>query len=171
MKISNFRSRGRRAISPIVATVLIVAVTLVASVAIAGFVFGIFSTQSNTAQVSVTAQALLASGFLTGGTAINAVCNVASGTNQMTLSNTGTAAATATSVSITWAGTTTSFAVTAPCTVTAAGLVGSTTAGNPIFVIFGATNKLTPSAVSGGTYTGTVTLSNGAVLLFTGTFQ
>src|SRR5438445_12998584 len=104
MKISNFRSRGRRAISPIVATVLIVAVTLVASVAIAEFVFGIFSTQSNTAQVSVTAQALLASTFLTGGTAINAVCNVASGANQMPLSNTVPAAAPATADTIPYAG-------------------------------------------------------------------
>ena len=152
-------------------TVTATVTTTLISISTATIMSSTYPTQVNSAQVSVTAQALLASGFLTGGTAINAVCDVASGTNQMTLSNTGTAAATATSVSITFAGTTTSFAVTAPCTVTAAGLTGATTAGNPINVIFGATNKLTPSAATGGTYTGTVTLSNGAVLLFTGTFQ
>ncbi len=48
----------RRAISPIIATVLIIAVTLIASVAIGGFVFGIFAQGQNSAQVAVTGTAL-----------------------------------------------------------------------------------------------------------------
>jgi hypothetical protein len=49
------------------------------------------------------------------------------------------------------------------------GASGSTTA--TTYLVFPATSKITPSAVSGQTYTGTVTLSNGAQLLLTGTWQ
>src|SRR5438445_12327292 len=50
--------------SDIIATVLIIAVTLIASVAIGGFVFGIFAQGQNSAQIAVTGTALLAINFL-----------------------------------------------------------------------------------------------------------
>ena len=169
MKMSNFRSRGRRAISPIVATVLIVAVTLVASVAIAGFVFGIFSTQSNTAQVSVTATTLRAADFLAAGTTSTFTCGAAAG-SFLTLANTGTAGASVSSGTITWAGATNAFSATgATCTSYIGGAGSAAATGN---MLFPTTSKVsTTNAAIGGTYTGTVTLSSGAVLLFTGTFQ
>jgi len=155
--------------------VLIIAVTLIAAVAIGGFVFGIFGSSSSTAQVSVTSQNLVASLFTAAGSAAAPTCNVVGEANDITLTNTGTAATTVTGVTITWAGAVNSFAVTT-CTVAAAGNGGATTNGNPISVLFsgaaGATvNHLTVNAVTGQTYTGTVTLGNGAVLLFTGTFN
>src|SRR5437899_12166740 len=86
MTMFRSRSRGRRAISPIVATVLIVAVTLVASVAIAGFVFGVFGTSTNSAQVAVTAASLRSSDFLTTNAGITFTCGAATG-SFLTLSN------------------------------------------------------------------------------------
>ena len=66
MKALNGKNGQRKAISPIIATVLIIAVTLIASVAIGGFVFGIFAQGQNSAQVAVTGTALLAVLFQSG---------------------------------------------------------------------------------------------------------
>src|SRR5260370_4045944 len=71
---SRLTLRKRRAISPIIATVLIIAVTLIASVAIGGFVFGIFAQGQNSAQVAVTGTALIAADFLTGGSTTTFTC-------------------------------------------------------------------------------------------------
>ena len=45
----------KKAISPILATVILIAITLIAAVAIAGFVFGLFGSFTSTAQISVSA--------------------------------------------------------------------------------------------------------------------
>ena len=161
----------RKAISPIIATVLIIAVTLIAAVAIGGFVFGIFGSSSSSAQASVTSQNLVAADNKALGSTSTFTCNVAGVANDLTLTNTGTAATTVTGVTITWAGAVNSFTPSTACTVAAAGNAGATTNGNPISILFPATNTLTVSAVTGQTYTGTVTLGNGAVLLFTGTWN
>ena len=48
----NHRYEARRkAISPILATVILIAITLIAAIAISGFVFGLFGTYTNTAKV------------------------------------------------------------------------------------------------------------------------
>jgi flagellin-like protein len=173
MKIRNGHGKytQRRAISPIIATVLIIAVTLIAAVAIGGFVFGIFGSASSSAQVQVTSQNLIAADLLSTNTAASPTCNVAGAADDLTLTNTGTAATSVTGVTITWAGAVNSFATSGVCIVAAAGNAGATTNGNPISILFGASNALTVSATTGQTYTGTVTLGNGAVLLFTGTFN
>jgi flagellin-like protein len=41
----------RRGISPVLATVILIAITLIAAIAISGFVFGLFGTYTNTARV------------------------------------------------------------------------------------------------------------------------
>ena len=161
---------GRKAISPIIATVLIIAVTLIAAVAIGGFVFGIFGSASSSAQVQVTGQNLVAADLLSTNAAASPTCNVAGAANDLTLTNTGTAATTVTGVTITWAGAVNSFSIAA-CTAAAAGNAGATSNGNPVNILFTATNHLSTDAVTGQSYTGTVTLGNGAVLLFTGTFN
>jgi flagellin-like protein len=51
MNIRNVRKR--KAISPVLATVILIAITLVAGVAIAGFAFGLFGTLGTTANISV----------------------------------------------------------------------------------------------------------------------
>lgn len=49
--IINLRAVRRKAISPILATVILIAITLIAAIAISGFVFGLFGTYTNTARV------------------------------------------------------------------------------------------------------------------------
>jgi len=173
MKIRNGHGKyaPRRAISPIIATVLIIAVTLIAAVAIGGFVFGIFGSASSSAQVQVTSQNIIAADNLSSGTTKTFACNTLGAANDITLTNTGTAATTVTGVTLTWAGAVNSFTPSTGCTVAAAGNTGATTNGNPISIIIPTTNTLTTNAVTGQTYTGTVSLGNGAVLLFTGTFN
>jgi len=168
MKMPNFHSRGRRAISPIVATVLIVAVTLVASVAIAGFVFGIFASQGNTAQVAVTATAMKAADFKAAGTSTGFSCGAAAG-SYLTLTNSGTAPASVTSMTVVVAGVSNTFGLTVgTCAVNAVGAATN----NPQSLLFvAALSKVTVDAVAGNAFTGTVTLSNGAILIYAGTFQ
>jgi flagellin-like protein len=171
MKIRNGKYAQRKAISPIIATVLIIAVTLIAAVAIGGFVFGIFGSSSSSAQVSVTSQNLVAADNLAAGTTSTFACNVAGAINDLTLTNTGTAATTVTGATITWGGAVNTLTPSTACTVAAAGNVGATTNGNPISLNIPTTNKLSSNAVTGQQYTGTVIMGNGAVLLFSGTFN
>jgi flagellin-like protein len=157
---------GRKAISPIIATVLIIAVTLIAAVAIGGFVFGIFGSSSNSAQVQVTGIALVANTESSAGTDAVSCVTYAAG-NSLTLTNTGTAATTVTGVSITFGGAVYTYTVTG-CTVTPAGKAGVNGAGNPLNLVL--TGDSITTATSGASYTGTVTMGNGAILIFAGTF-
>jgi len=158
---------GRKAISPIIATVLIIAVTLIAAVAIGGFVFGIFGSSSNSAQVQVTGIALVGATLAAGSGASS--CTTATTANSITLTNTGTAAANPTSVSVTYGGQVYTWTLTAlGCTVTPAGKTGATSVGNPLYIGLGGVTVT--GATSGQSFTGTVTMSNGAILIFAGTF-
>jgi flagellin-like protein len=47
-------AKNRKAISPVLATVILIAITLIAAVAIAGFVFGLFGSFTSSAQVSAS---------------------------------------------------------------------------------------------------------------------
>src|SRR5436853_7720715 len=167
MDAHGLRETGRRAISPIVATVLIVAVTLVASVAIAGFVFGVFGTSTNSAQVAVTAASLRSSDFLSTNAGVVFRCGAPAG-SFLTLSNTGTASSAATAATINWAGQTNGYSLVTGSTCQV-GASGSGT--SPQNLLFASTTRLLTSATAGGTFTGSVTLASGAVLIFTGTFQ
>jgi flagellin-like protein len=154
MKISG---QQRKAISPIVATVLIVAATLIAAAAIIGYVFGVFGSASNTANIAVTSASMKSL--------------VAASAGSITLSNTGTASAYASAVSISYQGTS--------CTLPSADVTGG---GSALPIIGGATQTLaislatagqycgTTTAISGNAYNGYVILSNGAQASFTGSF-
>jgi len=48
--------KRRKAISPVLATVILIAITLIAAIAIAGFVFGLFGSFTSSAQVSAQVQ-------------------------------------------------------------------------------------------------------------------
>ena len=159
MKIRNGKY-GRKAISPIIATVLIIAVTLIAAVAIGGFVFGIFGSASNTAQIEVTSVVLSAS-------------IIVSPAGHIGLTNTGTVnteAAAAVPITLTYGGVTCQVLTTDPVETIAAGaaavsipIAAPGTAGQ----YCGAAN---PSAVAGETFTGTIGLTNGELATFTGAF-
>jgi flagellin-like protein len=78
------RTNKRKAISPVLATVILIAITLVAGVAIAGFAFGLFGSLSSTANVTVT----------------SVTCSHTNDLCTLSLSNTGSAPATITGCSI-----------------------------------------------------------------------
>jgi hypothetical protein len=144
----------------------VVAVTLAASLAVSGFVFGVTGHAQNSAQVTVTGSALFATDFTSASATTTFTCASSSPGSNVAITNTGTAGSSATTVSIIWAGSSTAYAPSGTCDI---GATGSSTAS--AFINFPSTTKLTPSGIAGQTYTGTVTLSNGAQLLFTGTWQ
>jgi hypothetical protein len=121
---------------------------------------------SGTAQVTVTGTALLAANFLSGGTTKTFTCATTSAGSYLTLTNTGSGSASVTTISFTWAGGNTAYTGPTNCSIAASGSSTATT-----YVVFPATSTISPSAISGQTFTGTVTLSNGTQLLFTGTWQ
>jgi hypothetical protein len=146
--------------------VLIIAVTLIAAVAIGGFVFGIFGSSSATANVSVTASNFAAASWPAGGPSGTVTCISTGETGQyLTLTNSGTAAGTVTGLTISWAGKTNSLTIPAGCNVGAAGSASAT-----LYLAI-ASPELSIAASSGQTYSLTVTMSNGAGLLYTGTWQ
>jgi len=134
----------RGGISPVLATVLLIAITLIASVAIAGFVFGLFGTFTSTAQVS--AGTVTCSGtpevciiplqnIGSGNTAVTGICNLAFaggpyvGTAVMTSGNLG-------------AGSSGVASCTAPGSAHAASgteITGSISLGNGAYVLFAGT--------------------------------
>ncbi len=141
--------------------------TIVASVAASGFVFGVLVTSHETAQVVVAATALPADDFTAGGTTSTFACTTAaSAAAYLVLTNTGTAGASVATVSIDWAGVNTAYAPVGSCDI---GASGSPTA--TIYIVFPATSKLVIDAVASQAYAGTVILSNGARLPLVGSWQ
>jgi hypothetical protein len=156
----------RRGVDSIIATVLVVAVALAASLAVSGFVFGVTGRAQDSAKVTVTGSALVAADFVSTSPATVFTCASASPGSDLSLTNTGTLGVSVASVSINWAGSSTTYAVSGSCSI---GAVGSPT--SSIYIVFPTTTKLAPSAIAAQNYSGTVTLSNGAQLLFTGAWQ
>ncbi|MBI3023896.1 MAG: type IV pilin N-terminal domain-containing protein [Thaumarchaeota archaeon] len=157
--IKEYRQHQRKAISPIIATVLIIAVTLVASVAIGGFVFGLFGSSTVTAQVQAIAASIPSS--ISTGSTFTAVCATAQGAAGYTqFSNTGTANTIISTISITFGGVSYSAALGgSSCTVTA---------GSSLYVQI---SFIPAGATAGSQYSGFVVTANGAQVVFTGAFQ
>ena len=134
----------RKAISPVLATVILIAITLIAAVAVSGFVFGLFGTFTNTARVS----------------AGTVSC---SGTPEVcvaTLQNTGSASTAITGVcTLGFAG--------GPYQGTAAQLTGNLNAGSIATV--SCTGPALSHATAGTQVTGAIAIGNGAWVLFAGT--
>lgn len=158
-----------KAISPILATVLIIAVTLIGAVTIGGIAFGIWGSSSNAAQVQVTGIGLRANDFqkfvpnnYANITAFTC-SNIPSGPSLLTLTNTGIAPTRVLSVSITYSGQITVFGTHDDCMIGAAGQ-----SRDPLYLNFASSSALGTVASKGGAYSGTITLSNGAILIFAG---
>jgi len=143
MQIST-RTHKRKAISPVLATVILIAITLIAAIAIAGFVFGLFGTFTKTATVV--------------GSTVS--CTDAHGVCVIDLTNTGNANAATTGVcSETYGGVTYAGTITAGGgTITAGGAAVPATCSPTAAVALG----------SGALVTGSISLSNGGSVLFTG---
>ena len=161
--MKSLRGRDRRGITPVVATVILIAVTLIAAVAITGFTFGLFGAFTASAQVTVTASSLSASGITGGLNNPTATCSSTAGAGSyIQLTNTGTATVGIASFALTEGGTTTTFAM-ASC-----GNGNPATAGNTVYILL--TGVAAPPASSGTQYLGNVVLQNGAVVPVSGTF-
>jgi flagellin-like protein len=135
---------SRRAISPVLATVILIAITLIAAVAISGFVFGLMGTYTSVAEVSSSA---------VGCSGTPEVCTVA-------LQNTGSA-------NVVLAGTCTLSFGGGLHPSTAALLSGNLNAGSQASV--SCTSPGSFHAVAGTQITGSIALGNGAEVLFAGT--
>ncbi len=143
MKITN--AQKRKAISPVIATVILIAITLIAAIAIAGFVFGLFGSFTSTAQVLVSSASCTTSLSCT-----------------LTLSNSGTA---------------NTAVVASTFTLTYGGVKygGTCNGGTPLVITAGSAPPVSctvsgASPVSGEQFTGSLGLSNGGVVSFSGTF-
>jgi flagellin-like protein len=160
------RMERRKAISPIIATVILIAITLIAAIAIAGFVFGLFGSFSASAQVSASSS--IASTQATAAGQANFACQTTAPTGSyILLTNSGTGAANALSVSVTAGGVTKTVPIGATaCVMSAAG--GTTPDEYVTLTGLGFTGT---QGASGVPYTGSVTLSNGAAVSFSGTFH
>jgi archaeal type IV pilus assembly protein PilA len=62
MNFEKVRKQKRKAISPVLATVILIAITLIAAVAIAGFVFGLFGSFTSSATLSVSSSQVVCTG-------------------------------------------------------------------------------------------------------------
>ncbi|MDG6981486.1 MAG: hypothetical protein JRN51_10305, partial [Nitrososphaerota archaeon] len=129
-----------------IATVILIAITLIAAIAIAGFVFGLFGSFTSTAQLSATGTSISHSA-LTSGT--------------ISVQNTGTANANINSVSLTFGGLT--------CSLTLSTAVPVTAGSSATITLTGITGCATPA--SGEQFTGSLSASNGGQISFTGTFS
>ena len=138
--------KKRKAISPVLATVILIAITLIAAIAVAGFVFGLFGTFTSTARISVTS-ATLPDGLI-------------SATN-LYVSNTGTSNAAVSSMTLTYGGLTCVPIATLPLTVTAGAA--------PVPVAITALGTCV-AGTSGEAYVGSLSLSNGGSAAFSGVF-
>jgi len=118
-------------------------------------------------QVSVTGIALPAASFGQG-KPINATCvtTPVPADSYIMLTNAGTAEAAVTSVSITWKNATNVFSISGLCNVGLDGTPSSIT-----YLNFGSSNSLAVAAVAGQSFTGTLTLSTGTQIPFSGEFQ
>ena len=147
MNIKRVQRKNRKAISPVLATVILIAITLIAAIAIAGFVFGQFGTLTTTAQISASV----------------ASCANSNSTCQILLTNTGNAAGTANSCSYTGTG-------GGGGALTQYGAQGlSVAAGKAIEIHCKAPSTLSPTIGAG--VSGAVQLSNGGSALFSGVWQ
>lgn len=135
--------KKRKAISPVLATVILIAITLIAAIAVAGFVFGLFGSFTSSALVTAS---------VTNCSATSKSCNVL-------LINSGTANANVGTVcSMTFGGVSHAGITNTTATITAGGAaVGllCTVGGSP---------------VQGQALVGQVGISNGGQIQFSGNF-
>jgi len=152
MNFEKVQRKNRKAISPVLATVILIAITLIAAIAIAGFVFGLFGSFTSSAQVSVVNTALMHS----------AIAPWLTGT--ISVQNTGTSNANANSMTVTYGGQT--------CSPTVALFPQLITAGaGAVTITLTGAGSCTVATTAGEAYVGSVALSNGGQVPFSGIFS
>jgi archaeal type IV pilus assembly protein PilA len=160
MNFEKVRKQKRKAISPVLATVILIAITLIAAVAIAGFVFGLFGSFTSSATIQGAGSYLQANaGGNTAPIVITCAAGVDPGTaDSFDLHNSGTANAAISSITLTYGG---SSYTAAPAGVT------SVTAGGDLTCVV--TNYVGVSS-AGEAWTGNVVFNSGQAAI-SGTFS
>ena len=153
MKINS--AKRRNAISPVLATVILIAITLIAAIAIAGFVFGLFGSFTSTARVQIATATIVHSATTPG-----------AGSSLLAL-NTGTSNTIANSVSLTFGGQTCGLTITGG-TVT---LTAGAAPGVPIPITAASGSCNTVASTTGEAFTGMLFLSNCGQVPFSGVFS
>ena len=149
----------RKAVSPVIATVILIAITLIAAIAVAGFIFGTFGSFENVPEVSASSSLSSQNGL----------------SGSVTLYNSGNSPATVMGLTLTYAGQTCTavYSSSSPTVGPSGSLALSIQAGT-----FNFSNSYdcgqvgTPSVAQAGmAYTGQVALAGGAQVPITGIFQ
>jgi len=165
MKIDS--PRRRKAISPVLATVILIAITLIAAIAIAGFVFGLFGTFTSGQNMQLSTQACYASG---NGKSTNSttffVLNPYPGGCILAITNSGGATGSITGCSIYGAPGTVGKITGAHGATFTAGTVpvpAGTTSAKPVYV---GCEAVTQTVTSGGAVTGSLVVASGSPLAY-----
>jgi len=145
--------RQRKAISPVLATVILIAITLIAAIAIAGFVFGLFGSFTSSAQV--TASAITCS---TNPANHTAFC-------ELNVMNTGTSNAAVTGASIKIAGLSTTAGTYTPA------LPATVTGGAAAIHLWVHMAAAVQGGAAGSQVVGSLSMSNGASVPFSGVWS
>jgi len=147
-------ARRRKAISPVLATVILIAITLIAAIAIAGFVFGLFGSFTSTARVTVASASIVHSATTPG-----------AGSTILAL-NTGTSTTNANSMTLTFGGQTCTVLFGGPVAITAGVAPGIT-----LTLTAASGTCATVASNAGEAFVGNIALSNGGQVPFSGVFS
>jgi len=155
MKINS--PRRRKAISPVLATVILIAITLIAAIAIAGFVFGLFGTFTSGQNLQLVGTACA---HTAGGAKVFGTATAHADSCVLALTNTGGASASITGCSIygasqtlqgspktVAAGTTSAAPVVVECSSAAALTAGAAVSGS---LVVASGSPLAYSAIASG---------------------
>jgi flagellin-like protein len=158
----------REGITPVIATVILIAVTLIAAVAVTGFTFGLFGSFTSSPLVTVIGSSLSASG-LTGstGTVLTAACATTSSASYIQLGNTGTSSIAVTGGTIVYGGSTIPLSLDASCSGVGQVAVAP---GGSFYLQLSASPKLSTAATAGDNFIMNVVLANGVTIPAAGTF-
>jgi hypothetical protein len=154
--------------APIIATVVIIVTTLVLSVAVTGFIFGLSSSSANTAEVEVVGTTIPTEVNVGASIAVCSPNPISSGGGfgpgggggMMALHNSGTVSARANSLVITFAGGTYDVVPSGSCYV----------APDSTLYLLVFSLPATISVITGTPFVGYVSMGNGADVLFAGSF-
>jgi flagellin-like protein len=166
--MKTLRTQRREGITPVIATVILIAVTLIAAVAVTGFTFGLFGSFTSSPLVTVIGSSLSA-GTLTGaaGTSLTASCATSAGAGSyVQLGNTGTASIAVTGGTIVYGTSTIPLSLTTSCS----GASPVTVAPGASFYLQLTVATKMPTAAAGQQFILNVVLANGVTIPASGTF-
>jgi len=144
--------RRRKAISPVLATVILIAITLIAAIAIAGFVFGLFGTFTSGANLQLS---IVTCNHTGGGAGTAGYC-------QLSITNTGGASGSITACSLYGAAGFVGGAKTVVTSSTQVITAGTASPGTSVYCVVNAG----PALTQGAAVSGSLTVASGSPLAF-----